>query len=147
MPLEEICALDVKSIATPDAMLFLWAPPAFIEKGLLVLRSWGFELATTVVWVKDKIGTGYYFRSRHEHLILGKRGQPITPRPGSQSDSVIMAPRREHSAKPEALYDIIERMYPGLPRVELFARGQRAGWDVWGNQAADGIREIARAVG
>ncbi|MGE0290390.1 MAG: MT-A70 family methyltransferase [Bradyrhizobium sp.] len=135
MPIEDICAMDVASLATPDAMLFLWAPPSFIKKGIAVLEAWGFELATSMVWVKDKIGTGIYVRQRHEYLLLGKRGQPITPRPGSQPDSVIEAPRQEHSAKPDQVYDLIERMYPGLPKIELFSRSPREGFDAWGNQA------------
>lgn len=135
MPIEDICAMDVGSLCTPDAMLFLWAPPSFIKKGLMVLEAWGFELATSMVWVKDKIGTGIYVRQRHEYLLLGKRGQPITPRPGSQPDSVIDAPRQEHSAKPDEVYALIEQMYPGLSRIELFARAPREGWAAWGNQA------------
>lgn len=135
MPIEDICAMDVASLATPDAMLFLWAPPSFIKKGIMVLEAWGFELATSMVWVKDKIGTGIYVRQRHEYLLLGKRGQPITPRPGSQPDSVIEAPRGEHSSKPKEVYALIERMYPGLPKIELFCREPFEGFDAWGNQA------------
>jgi N6-adenosine-specific RNA methylase IME4 len=135
MAIEEILALPVADLATPDAMLFLWAPPSFIKKGLMTLEAWGFDLATSMVWVKDKIGTGIYVRQRHEYLLLGKRGQPITPRPGSQPDSVIEAPRQKHSAKPASVYDIIERMYPGLPKIELFSRASRSGFDAWGNQA------------
>ena len=135
MPIENICAMPVEALATPDAMLFLWAPPSFIKKGIMVLEAWGFELAASAVWDKGKIGTGIYFRQQHEYLILGKRGQPITPRPGSQPASVIQAPRGKHSEKPEMVYEIIERMYPGLSRIELFSRSSREGWDAWGNQA------------
>lgn len=135
MPIEDICAMDVASLATPDAMLFLWAPPSFIKKGIMVLEAWGFELATSMVWVKNKIGTGIYVRQRHEYLLLGKRGQPITPRPGSQPDSVIEAPRGPHSEKPEQVYGLIEQMYPGLPKIELFSRSPREGFDAWGNEA------------
>ena len=135
MPIEEILALSAEELATPDAMLFLWAPPSFIKKGIATLEAWGFELATSMVWVKDRIGTGIYVRQRHEYLLLGKRGQPITPRPGSQPDSVIEAPRQKHSAKPDQIYDLIEKMYPDLPKIELFCRSPRSGWDAWGNQA------------
>jgi len=135
MPIEDICGLGVASLATPDAMLFLWAPPSFIKKGLAVLEAWGFELATSLVWVKDRIGTGIYVRQRHEYLLLGKRGRPITPGPGSQPDSVIEAPRRQHSQKPDEVYALIERMYPGLPAIELFSRAPREGWDAWGNES------------
>jgi N6-adenosine-specific RNA methylase IME4 len=143
MPIEDIVAMKVAGITTPDAMLFLWVPPSFYKKGLMVLEAWGFELATSMVWVKDKIGTGIYVRQRHEFLLLGKRGQPITPRPGAQPDSVIEAPRDKHSAKPEKVYDLIEQMYPGLSYIELFCRSPREGWDAWGNQAQEGNRAEA----
>lgn len=135
MPIEDILALEVESLATPDAMLFLWAPPSFIKKGIQVLEAWGFELASSMVWDKEKIGTGIYFRQQHEYLLLGKRGHPITPVPGTQPRSVLRVPRGEHSAKPDEAYQIIERMYPGLPKIELFARSARGGFDSWGNQA------------
>lgn len=135
MPIEDILAMGVAALATPDAMLFLWAPPSFIKKGLMVLEAWGFELASSMVWDKDKIGTGIYFRQQHEYLLLGKRGQPITPRPGSQPRSVLRAARGEHSEKPVEAYEIIEQMYPGLPKLELFSRSPRQGFDAWGNQS------------
>lgn len=135
MPIEDILAMDVAALATPDAMLFLWAPPSFIKKGIAVLEAWGFELASSMVWDKDRIGTGIYFRQQHEYLLLGKRGDPITPVPGTQPASVLRIPRAEHSAKPVEIYDIIERMYPGLPKIELFSRSPRLGFDAWGNQA------------
>jgi N6-adenosine-specific RNA methylase IME4 len=81
------------------------------------------------------MGTGIYVRQRHEYLLLGKRGKPITPRPGSQPDSIIEAPRGKHSAKPTQVYDLIEKMYPGLAKIELFSRGSPDGWDAWGNEA------------
>ena len=135
MPIEEIWALDVEALATEDAILFLWAPPSFIKKGIATLEAWGFELATNLVWVKNRIGTGIYVRQRHEFLLMGKRGKPITPAPGTQPDSVIEAPRGKHSEKPVQGYELIERMYPGLPKIELFSRSSRKGWAAWGNQA------------
>lgn len=135
MPIEEILALPVADLATRDAVLFLWVPPSFIKKGIAVLEAWGFELASSMVWDKEKIGTGIYFRQQHEYLLLGKRGNPITPTPGTQPRSVYRAPRGEHSAKPEGFYDLIEAMYPGLPKIELFCRSPRVDWAAWGNQA------------
>lgn len=135
MDIDSICALPVEAIATPDAMLFLWAPPSFIKKGIMVLEAWGFELASSMVWDKGKMGTGIYFRQQHEYLLLGKRGQPITPRPGSQPASVLRAERGAHSEKPVEAYAIIEAMYPGLPKIELFSRNAREGFDAWGNQS------------
>jgi len=135
MPIEEIWALPVEGLATEDAMLFLWAPPSFIKKGIATLEAWGFDLASSAVWVKDRIGTGIYFRQRHEYLLLGKRGKPITPAPGTQPESIIEGVKGEHSAKPTRGYEIIEQMYPGLPKIELFSRSPREGWAAWGNQA------------
>jgi N6-adenosine-specific RNA methylase IME4 len=88
-----------------------------------------------MVWVKDRIGMGYYARQRHELLLIGRRGDIAVPDPEDRPDSVIEAPRLEHSAKPEEAYAAIVRMYPDLPRIELFARGARDGWAVWGNEA------------
>jgi N6-adenosine-specific RNA methylase IME4 len=136
LSIEEICELPVASLATPDAMLFLWAPSPLLLKGMRVIEQWGFEYLTCAVWVKDKIGMGTYFRQQHELLLLAKRGTTITPDPSKLSSSVLSAPRRSHSEKPAEGYELIERMYPELPKIELFARGGRAGRDVWGNQAA-----------
>lgn len=135
MPIEDILAMDVARLATPDAMLFLWCPPSFIKKGLAVLEAWGFDLASSMVWDKEKIGTGIYFRQQHEYLLLGKRGKPITPAPGTQPRSVLRAARTAHSAKPVEIYGLIEEMYPGLPKIELFSRSPQPGWASWGNQA------------
>lgn len=135
MPIEDILAMDVARLATPDAMLFLWCPPSFIKKGLAVLEAWGFDLASSMVWDKEKIGTGIYFRQQHEYLLLGKRGKPITPAPGTQPRSVLRAARTAHSAKPVEIYGLIEEMYPGLPKIELFSRSPQPGWAAWGNQS------------
>ena len=99
-----------------------------------VIEAWGFDYRTCAAWVKDKIGTGIYVRQRHEYLLLGKRGKPITPLPGTQPDSVIEAPRGKHSEKPVQGYELIERMYPGLPKIELFSRSARDGWASHGNE-------------
>lgn len=135
MPIEDICALDVADLATPDAVLFLWAPPAFLKKALRVIEEWGFEYRSHMVWDKGKIGTGIYFRQRHELLFLAAKGKPITPAPGDQPESILRAGRGKHSQKPEEFHDLIERMYPDLPAIELFARRAREGWAAWGNEA------------
>jgi N6-adenosine-specific RNA methylase IME4 len=135
MPLDEICDLPVAEICTPDAMLFLWTPAPLLLNGLRVMEAWGFAYRTGMIWDKQKIGMGIYTRQQHEHVLIGSRGDPITPSPSTLSPSVLSVPRTAHSAKPTELYEIIERMYPDLPRIELFARGGRAGWDAWGNQA------------
>jgi N6-adenosine-specific RNA methylase IME4 len=133
MSLDEIKALNVP--ACDDAVLFLWATSPKLEEALEVLNAWGFAYRTCMVWAKDKIGMGYYARQRHELLLIGKRGNLPVPDPEDRPDSVVMAPRTEHSEKPEVFYEIIERMYPTQERVELFARHERNGWAAWGNQA------------
>jgi len=87
------------------------------------------------VWVKDKIGLGYFVRNQHELLLVATRGDMPSPSPANRQPSVIEAPRREHSRKPDEAYALIERMYPSLPKIELFARNTRSGWDPWGNEA------------
>jgi N6-adenosine-specific RNA methylase IME4 len=132
MSLDEIKRLDVP--ACDDAVLFLWATSPKLEEALEVLKAWGFRYRSCMVWVKDKIGMGYYARQRHELLLIGKRGNLPVPDPEDRPDSVVESPRAGHSEKPEAFYELIERMYPTRERVELFARHPRDGWAAWGNQ-------------
>jgi N6-adenosine-specific RNA methylase IME4 len=136
MSLDEICALPVGDMTTEDAVLFLWATSPKLSESMRVVESWGFTYRTCAVWVKDQIGMGYYFRQRHEMLLVATKGSPPVPEPADRPDSVIESPREEHSRKPDAFYLAIERMYPSLPKIELFARGARKGWARWGNQAA-----------
>lgn len=133
MSLDEIKALDVP--AADDSVLFLWVTSPKLVEGLEVLTAWGFEYRTCMVWVKDKIGMGYYARQQHELLLVGKRGALPVPDPEDRPSSVIEAPRVQHSAKPDVVYGLIERMYPFLEKCELFQRRPRDGWAGWGNQA------------
>ncbi len=128
---------DIREIAVPvadDAVLFLWATSPKVTEAASVIEAWGFTYRTCMVWVKDKIGMGYYARQRHELLFIAIRGTPPVPEPANRPDSVISAPRQEHSRKPEQVYGIIEAMYPGYEKLELFARKQREGWTPWGNE-------------
>ena len=134
MSLDVIMSLPVNDIAADDAILFLWATTPFLRKGLLVMQAWGFDYRTSMVWVKPSIGPGQWVRQRHEYLLIGVRGDIPTPKGEDKPDSVIEAPREEHSKKPEIVYDIIERMYPELPKVELFSRRKRENWAAWGNE-------------
>jgi len=99
------------------------------------LNAWGFKYVAEFIWIKDKIGIGSWVRGQHEHLLIGRRGNMHTPLPANRPPSVIQAPRREHSQKPDEVYELIELMYPGLPKIELFARQRHDGWECWGNQA------------
>lgn len=134
---EEIAALDVP--AADDAVLFLWATNPKLLEALAVMEAWGFTYRTNACWVKDRFGMGYYVRGQHELLLIGRRGDLAVPDPANRPASVLTAPRQEHSRKPDDFYALIERMYPDLAKVELFARRPREGWSGWGNQ----LREAA----
>jgi N6-adenosine-specific RNA methylase IME4/ParB-like chromosome segregation protein Spo0J len=134
MSLDEICVLPVLDLATDAAVLFMWTTAPHLQESFQVLAAWGFEYKTNIVWVKDKIGLGYFVRNQHELLLVATRGDMPSPSPANRPPSVISAPRREHSRKPDEAYALIEAMYPTLPKVELFARQRRPGWDVWGNE-------------
>ena len=133
MTLDGIKALPVP--AADDAVLFLWATVPMLPEALAVMAAWGFTYKSNFVWNKNKAGTGYWNRNKHEHLLVGTRGNVPAPAPGEQYSSVIDAALQEHSRKPFHFHEMIEEMFPSLPRIELFAREQFAGWDAWGNQA------------
>jgi N6-adenosine-specific RNA methylase IME4 len=122
--------------ADDNCVLFLWAPPSLVEHGLRVLQAWGFDYRTMIVWDKEKLGMGFWVRQQAELVLLGVKGNPPTPQVADRPSSVFRAPRGKHSSKPEEFYDVIERMYPGAARLEMFKRGvARKGWDAWGNEA------------
>lgn len=135
MTLDEICALPVDNIAADDCVLLMWATSPKLSEAMQVLEAWGFNYRTCMVWVKDKIGMGYYARQQHELLLIAARGELPTPLPENRPPSVFYGERTEHSRKPQTVYELIERMYPEYERVELFARNRRDGWQAWGNQA------------
>lgn len=132
MEVEDICKIKVP--AADDAVLFLWATAPKLREALQVVKAWGFEYKTNMVWIKDKIGMGYYARGQHELLLIATKGSPKVPLPESRPPSVITAPRTKHSVKPDVIYSVIESMYPANKYLELFARNERNGWGVWGNQ-------------
>lgn len=134
--LDVIKARDVPSIAARDCVLWLWATVPMLPQALVVMNAWGFQYKSHMIWMKDREGTGYWFRNKHELLLVGTRGYNIpAPAPGMQWSSVILAPRGKHSEKPEVFYKIIEAYYPSVPKIELNARARRDGWDTWGNEA------------
>jgi N6-adenosine-specific RNA methylase IME4 len=136
MELEDICALPVADIAHEDSVLFLWSTMPKLHECMQVIDAWGFNYRTGMVWTKDKIGMGYWVRNQHELLLICRRGDIPPPPEAARCSSWVSAPRLDHSAKPEIFYEIIERMYPGLRKIELFARAQRSGWEAWGNDAS-----------
>lgn len=134
MEIDDICALPIGDIADKNCVLFLWATSPKLPEAMQVVESWGFNYRTCMVWVKDRIGMGYYARQRHELLLIATVGEPSVPAPVNRPDSVISAPRTKHSKKPEEVYNIIETMYPGSTKIELFARNNREEWAKWGDQ-------------
>ena len=147
MPLEEIKALPVKEITGDKAHLYLWVPNALLPDGLAVMDAWGFEYKGNLIWEKvrkdgypDGRGVGFYFRNVTEILLFGikKKSAPNrTLAPARSQVNLIRSQKREHSRKPDEFIPIIEACSQA-PRIELFARGDREGWDMWGNQADAG---------
>ena len=141
LPQSEICAIPVQSIADNPAHLYLWVPNAMLPQGLEVMRAWGFDYKSNIIWHKvrkdggpDGRGVGFYFRNTTEIILFGIRGKMRTLAPGRKQVNIIRSQKQEHSRKPDELYKIIEACSPG-PYLELFARGTRPGWQGWGNQA------------
>jgi N6-adenosine-specific RNA methylase IME4 len=133
---EEIKALRIP--AADNAILFLWATNPKLDIAIDTLRAWGFTYKTNFAWFKDKFGTGYYNRGQHELLLIGVKGKGIgVPFQADRSSSVFFAERTEHSKKPEVVYEMIEKMYPGRKYLEMFARGKpyNEKWTVWGLEA------------
>lgn len=131
-----IASRPVSDIAADDCVLMLWSTNQHLKDAIFVMSEWGFEYQSNYVWVKPSIGLGRWNRSRHEILLIGTRGSPVPPAQGEQWDSVIEAPRRDHSAKPEKVAEMIEEYWPNVPKIELNRRGlARSGWSAWGNEA------------
>lgn len=137
MTVDEMMALceGDKSPATADSICGFWSTANRIAHAVHIVEHWGFEVVTCLSWDKVHIGMGRWVRDRHEILLIGKRGNFPAPLPGTQLDSVHIEAKTEHSVKPEFFADWLDRVYPGVPKIELFARRRRPGWDVWGNQA------------
>lgn len=136
MPTSEIAALPVASLAADDCALFLWTTDPLIPEALTVMASWGFRFVTVAFyWIKLNrdgrpwFGLGHYTRGNPEQCLLGLKGRPA--RFAKDVPKLIMAPRREHSRKPDEQYPAIERLFGG-PYLELFAREARPGWDAIG---------------
>lgn len=145
MDLDRIKALPVAELAAPTAHLYLWVPNALLPEGLAVMAAWGFSYKSNLVWHKvrkdggsDGRGVGFYFRNVTELVLFGVRGSNArTLAAGRRQVNLLATRKREHSRKPDEIYPIIEACSPG-PRLELFARGVRPGWTVWGNEADQG---------
>lgn len=140
LTLQEIKEIPVAVVAAEKSHLYLWVPNALLAEGLQVMEAWGFKYKTNIIWHKvrkdggpDGRGVGFYFRNTTEMVLFGVRGSMRTLAPGRRQVNIIKSMKREHSRKPDELYDIIEACSPG-PYLELFARGKRKGWSQWGDQ-------------
>lgn len=147
LTLDDIKALPVAGWAAKDAVLLLWATDPLLPRALEVIEAWGFAYKTVgFYWVKLNksaravylterdffTGLGFWTRANPEPCLLATRGRPR--RAAGDVAKLLIAPRREHSRKPDSVYERIERLLPG-PYLELFARRSRPGWDAWGAQA------------
>ena len=143
LSLEEIKQIPVQSVAGNKSHLYLWVPNALLPDGLEVMKAWGFTYKSNIIWHKvrkdggpDGRGVGFYFRNTTELVLFGIRGSMRTLDPGRSQVNIIRTQKQEHSRKPDELYDLIERCSPA-PFLEIFARGKRQGWDVFGDQAEE----------
>lgn len=144
MDVEAIAAMPVADVAAERGHCYLWVPNALVGEGLTVMERWGFTYKAMLVWHKvrkdggpDGRGVGFYFRNVTEPVLFGVRGRVRTFAPGRRQVNLFATRKREHSRKPDELYDIVEACSPG-PYLELFARYARDGWTQWGAEAAAG---------
>jgi N6-adenosine-specific RNA methylase IME4 len=144
MGIDDIAQLPITDLAAPDCALFYWICWPSMPDALRVIEAWGFQFKTCAFsWLKadpyrlfadeftPSMGCGYWTRANTEACLLATRGKPR--RLNADVRQGIIAPRREHSRKPDCIHERIERLVAG-PYLELFARQQRAGWDAWGDQ-------------
>ena len=147
MKLDEIATLPVAQVAADRAHLYLWCPNALLPEGIEVMKAWGFNYKSNLVWHKirkdggpDGRGVGFDFCNVTELILFGVRGKNArTLAPGRSQVNFLATRKREHSRKPDEQYEIIEACSPGR-FLELFARGVRKGWTMWGNQADETYR-------
>ncbi len=143
MTLDDILELPVAQLTDSTAHLYLWVPNALVGEGLEVMKRWGFTYKTNLVWFKirkdggpDRRGVGFYFRNVTELVLFGTRGKNArTLKPGRTMANLLATRKREHSRKPDEIYDVVEACSPG-PYLEIFARHVRQGWYQWGDEVA-----------
>ncbi len=129
MSLDAIRALPVEARAHDDAVLWLWTTNAHLEHSFGIARAWGFEPKTILTWAKHKMGLGDWLRGKTEHCLMCVRGRPTITL--TNQTTLLTAPAREHSRKPEEFYTLVEALCPG-GKMEMFARERRDGWEAWG---------------
>ena len=138
MPLEKI--KEIKIPIAENAVLYLWATAPKLLEALAVMKSWGFKYRTQMIWDKEIIGCGWWFRGQHEILLVGVKGKFSPPAPSMRVSSVLRKRRTRHSEKPRIIRGRIKRWFPNVNRIELFAREKVRGWDAWGNEVESDIK-------
>ncbi len=128
MTLEQLAALQIP--AANDSILWLWTTHRFIPDAFALLRAWGFEHKAVLTWVKDRMGIGHWLRSKSEFCVLAVRGSPKVTL--TNQTTVLEAPAREHSRKPDEFYELVEALCLGR-RLDYFSREPRPGWEQYGN--------------
>jgi N6-adenosine-specific RNA methylase IME4 len=136
MSIEQIAALPVGEWAADDAHLYLWTTNAFLRDAFALMEGWGFAYKTTLTWIKHQLGMGMYFRNTTEHVLFGVRGSLKLAR--RDVPTHFVARRGRHSEKPAVFYDIVAECSPE-PRLDVFARKHRFGWDAYGDEVYSAI--------
>jgi len=137
LTIAELCLLPIVDIAADNAVLFLWVTSPMLEECFPVIKAWGFTYRTSIVWNKLAHNMGHYVSVRHEFLLICVRGSCL-PDINKLLPSVVDVKRsKTHSQKPEEFRAMINALYPHGKRIELFARNEAEGWDLWGNHTAE----------
>lgn len=144
--LSRLKQFPLQSLLADDALVFMWVTSPHLDQGIDLLRAWGLKYATVAfVWDKGRVNPGFYTMSQCELCLVAKRGRIPKPRGARNVRQYVESPREAHSKKPDEVRRRIERMFPDLPRLEVFARGAVEGWDTWGNET-DSNPEVDRIV-
>lgn len=154
MSIEELKKLPIAELADDNCVICMWATAPFMKEAIELIGAWGFQYRTFLfVWVKmtnDMLrvrgdGIGLYTLNNAEFVLLGRKGKYW--RESTKEKQILLAPKTEHSKKPEEIRKRIERLFGDLPRIELFARQKTEGWDVWGNEVASDITLLTELIG
>lgn len=146
MSLDELKKLEIP--CKKDAILFLWAVSALLPEALYIMKAWGFKYKSNMVWDKVQVTWGFWFQNQHELLLLGIKGKIKCPDFKNRYKSLLTSKKRTHSRKPDEIRMMIEKMFPGRSKIELFARQRFEGWNAHGNEAPRLIqRKLDKIIG
>lgn len=141
LKLDDLKRLDISSLCEKDCLLFMWSSSPHLDQAIDLMRAWGFSWATVAfAWDKQRVNPGFYTMSQVELCLVGKRGKIPQPRGARNVRQLVSELRTKHSAKPLAVRQRIEEMFPTQAKIELFAREQAPGWSVWGDQVQSDVQ-------